>query len=65
MKVGHDPRGGGPRSIRVESRGGAIEWLTFEEACSLEDQLCAALYDYERHKWESSLSQEETGSASA
>lgn len=65
MKASHDPSGGGPRCIRFENRAGDIEWLTFEEACTFEDQLNAALYDYERNKWESSLSLDAAGSASS
>ena len=64
MKASHDPRGGGPRSIRLENRGGSVEWLTFEEACALEDQLGAALFDYERHKWESSIDPDAAGNGS-
>ena len=57
MRVTHDPRGGGPRCIRVENRAGVIEWLTFEEACAFEDQLNAALYYYEQEKWSASIAE--------
>ena len=64
MKATHDPRGGGPHCIRFENRAGEIEWLTFEEACVFEDQLSAALYDYERNKWESSINPDAAGNGS-
>lgn len=63
MKASFDPRGGGPRSIRVEDDSGFIHWLTFDEACDFEDQLGVAMYNCEVAKWEDSLNSTQDGPA--
>lgn len=50
-----DQRGGGDRQIRIEIQGDRVDWITYDEALELENQLGMALFLYEQAKYDAGI----------